>query len=192
MPFDLSRKSAVVTGAASGIGLAISEALAAAGATVHMLDLDRAAAEGAASNLAKKLRIPGSRCVAHVCDVTNEQEVDACFGRICAGPSRIDILVPNAGIGSVGTVLQTTGEEMDKLYKVNIRGVFHTLKSGVKRMVADGKGGAICNLASIVSLKALADRFACAPERAVEPAASRSPQHLGLELTRSAVPAQTA
>ena len=91
--------------------------------------------------------------------VTDAAAVNACFDTVCSGGRRCDILVNNAGIGAVGTVVECTAAEMDRLYAVNIKGVFHCLQAGVKNMLSDGKGGAIVNLASIASLIGLADRF---------------------------------
>ena len=156
--FDLTGKSAVVTGAASGIGFAIAGALSQAGARVHVLDLTISSAQAAVDQLNKNR--PRSLCVAHACDVADEAAVNETFGAVCTDGARMDILVCNAGISSVGTVLQTTASEMDRVYRVNVKGVFFCLKAGVERMLADGKGGAIVNLASIASLIGLADRFA--------------------------------
>jgi len=157
MPFDLTGKSAVVTGAASGIGLAIATKLAEAGAQVHVLDLVLESAQKAAAGInAKGTKRP---CEAHACDVSKEDSVRSTFDAICSTGSRIDILVCNAGISAVGTVVQATTEEMDRIYKVNVLGVFFCLKFGVEKMLADGKGGAILNLASIASLIGLKDRF---------------------------------
>ena len=97
--------------------------------------------------------------VAHTCDVADEESVRTTLEAVAAA-GRLDILVCNAGISSVGDVLKTTAEEMDRVYRVNVRGVFYCLKHGVRLMLADGKGGAIVNLASIASLIGLADRFA--------------------------------
>ena len=157
--FDLTGKTAIVTGAASGIGYAVADALLAAGAVVHVLDLS---ADGANAAVAKLNLNPssGARAVAHVCDVADEQSVERTFGAVCTGGSRIDLLVCNAGISAVGDVLKCTEADLDRVYKVNVKGVFFCLKAGCKRMLADGKGGRIVNLASIASLIGLADRFA--------------------------------
>ena len=171
MPFDLSGKSAVVTGAGSGIGLAIASALSQAGAKVHMLDLSAKAATAAADELNTKR--PKQPCAAHTCDVSDEQAVKSTFDAICSG-ARMDILVCNAGISAVGTVVQATVADMDKVYKVNVLGVFYCLKYGVQHMIADGKGGAIVNLASIASLIGLTDRFAYSMSKGAVLTMSRS------------------
>jgi len=150
-------KSAVVTGAASGIGFATASALSQAGAKVHVCDLKA----DVTAEAVKKLNAKTSKgqCVAHVCDVGKESSVRSLFDDICNGGERIDILICNAGISAVGTVVQATTEEMERVMKVNVLGVFFCLKYGVKKMLADGKGGAIVNLASIASLIGLNDRF---------------------------------
>jgi len=155
MAFSLNGKVAVITGGASGIGLEICTLFAKQGATIAMLDL--AGADSAAAELSKS--IPGSRCEGFNCDVADQANVDAVFEKISA-LGRIDILVNNAGIGHVGDLLATDGEAMDRMYQVNVKGVFHCLKAAVARMLADGKGGAVLNLASIASLIGIPDRFA--------------------------------
>jgi len=153
--FSLTGKNAIVTGAASGIGLKVAEAMGAAGAHVHILDLSQPAIDAAVAGCKAK----GFLCSGHVCNVTDAAAVNKSFDAVCSGGRRLDILVNNAGIGAVGTVEQATDAEMDRLYAVNIKGVFHCLQAGVKKMLSDGRGGAIVNLASIASLIGLADRF---------------------------------
>ena len=158
MPFSLANKTAIITGAASGIGHAIAEVFAESGANVVILDLNESTIDIACQKINKKM---SKDCAeGYVCNVANEIEVKNCFEAVVKKHSRIDILVNNAGISSVGDVLVATEEEMDKVYKVNVLGVFFCLKYAVHHMLADGKGGAICNLASIASVIGLADRFA--------------------------------
>ena len=157
--FDLSGKTAIVTGAVSGIGFAIAMRLSAAGAEVHVLDINQSTVDDAVAKLNRGRQLK-HKCVGHACNVASESAVKAAFSAVCSAGRRIDILICNAGISSVGTVLQTSEAEMERVYKVNVLGVFLCLKYGVERMLADGKGGAIVNLASIASLVGLADRFA--------------------------------
>jgi len=158
-PFQLTGKHAIVTGAASGIGLNVAEVFADAGATVHIVDVNQSAVDEAVKKINSRTPPPSGKCVGYAADVTDEEGIKATFGKIASG-GRIDILVNNAGISSVGDVLGTTGDEMDRVYKVNIKGAFHCLKYAVQHMLADGKGGAITNLGSIGSLIGLNDRFA--------------------------------
>ena len=156
-PFSLAGKTAVVTGAASGIGLAIAHVFAEAGAAVQLLDVNQASLDAAVSEINAKG--PAQASKAHVCDVTDAGRVEVIFDRIVADGRRIDILINNAGISAVGDVLSATTEQMRRVYLVNVEGVFNCLKAGVRHMLSDGKGGAIVNLASIASILGLADRF---------------------------------
>jgi NAD(P)-dependent dehydrogenase (short-subunit alcohol dehydrogenase family) len=150
-PFRLDGKRAVITGAASGIGLATAHAFAEAGAHVALLDLAGAQAVEAASTLST----PG-RGIA--CDVTDPASVERAFTEVAeSGP--IDLLVNCAGIAHVGTLLSTTPEDLDRLYRVNIFGTFLCMQAGVRQMQKN-VGGAIVNLASIAATAGLPDRFA--------------------------------
>ncbi len=146
-------KRALVTGAGSGIGRAIAERLAAEGAEVEILELR---AEAGAETAAAIRRSGG---VAHVlaADVASTESMRAAFAQVAA----LDVLVNNAGIASVGDVLKTTPEELDRVYAVNVRGVYHGLHFGVPKLLAAG-GGAIVNIASTLSKVAVPDRFAYA------------------------------
>lgn len=156
--FSLKGKTAIITGAGSGIGREIAVLFAKRGAAVQVLDLDSTNASKVADEINGSN--PTAKATAHVVDVTNQTRVEEVFDNIAKNNSRIDILVNNAGIGFVGDVLGTKKEDMDRMYNVNVYGVYTCLKAGVKHMLSDGKGGAIVNLASIASTIGLADRFA--------------------------------
>lgn len=149
--FDLSDKTAVVTGAGSGIGRAIAQRFAAAGAVVQVADRDEA---GGAETVAL-IAAAGQHAEFVALDVTDEAAITTLAERL--GP--IDILVNNAGIGHVGTVLQTTGEDLDRLYRVNVRGVFHLIRAFLPGML-EHRRGSIINIASIGGIVAVRDRFA--------------------------------
>jgi len=149
--FSLKGKSALVTGAASGIGASIAKAFAEAGARVGIADRDLKGSE----SVAEALRGAGADAQALSLDVTNEE---ACADAAKAfGP--VDILVNNAGIGAVGTLLSTDGEIFDKLYAVNVRGVFNVSKAFLPGMIAARKGN-IINMASIGGIVGIRDRLA--------------------------------
>jgi NAD(P)-dependent dehydrogenase (short-subunit alcohol dehydrogenase family) len=153
--FQLTGKVAIVTGAGSGIGLAIARLFGAQGAHVVLLDLDRESACAAA----EAIRSAGGAADALACDVADADQVADAFGRIDAARRRLDILVNNAGIAHVGTIEQTTEAELDRLYRVNVKGVFLCARAAVPIMLRQG-GGVILNMASIASLIGLPDRFA--------------------------------
>jgi NAD(P)-dependent dehydrogenase (short-subunit alcohol dehydrogenase family) len=147
----LTGKHALVTGGGSGIGRAISRRLAAEGAHVTVLELQAPAAE---VTLAEITAAGGMGQVA-TADVSNTESMRAAFEAL----PRLDILVNNAGIAHVGNVTNTTPADLDRIYNVNVKGVYHGLHFGVAKLLASG-GGAIVNLASVVSKIALQDRFA--------------------------------
>lgn len=149
--FQLTNKIAVVTGGASGIGLAISRLFARQGAVVHILELNLDAAEQAVN----EIRAAGGQAHAHACNVADQSSVEAVFSQI----SNLDILVNNAGIAHIGTVETTESVDFDRLFSVNVKGVFHCMKAAVPMLRQRG-GGVILNMASVAALVGLADRFA--------------------------------
>ncbi len=153
--FSLTRKLAVVTGGGSGIGAAIATLFARQGAHVAVLDLD----ENAARTTANTIRDTGAQAEALYCDVTDAAGVGDVIRHLAAAHTRIDILVNNAGIAHAGTIEQTDEADLDRLYAVNVRGVFSCARAVVPIMVAQG-GGVILNMGSIASLVGVPERFA--------------------------------
>lgn len=151
--FSLSGKTAVVTGGASGIGRSISVLFAKQGAHVEILDMDEQNAQDALAEIAKA---KGSAQFSK-CDVSNGQEVAKLFARIHE-QHKLDILVNNAGVAHIGNIEQTEEADMDRIYSVNVKGVYHCARAAIRAM--KGRGGVILNMASIASLVAVADRFA--------------------------------
>jgi NAD(P)-dependent dehydrogenase (short-subunit alcohol dehydrogenase family) len=153
--FSLHGKTALVTGAASGIGEAIAHAFAAAGALVYVAD--RNVADGQRVTAEVVGRSGQARFVP--LDVTNEQDCEQASARIVHERGRLDVLVNNAGIGHVGRIEQTTGADLDRLYAVNVRGVFNVTKACIGSMIAR-RAGAIVNTASVAGIVGLRDRLA--------------------------------
>ncbi len=159
-PFDLTAKTAVITGGASGIGLAIARRFAAHGAAIEILDFQQAALYLAVNQLRDADHSANGEC----CDVGDPAAVDAAFAQILARRERLHILVNNAGIAHVGNALNTTPEDFARIQRVNVNGVAHCTQAALRHMTANG-GGVILNLASVVAQMAVADRFAYATSK---------------------------
>lgn len=151
MDLKLKNKKAFITGAGSGIGQAIANRFGEERARVFVLDVNE---EGGRST-ETAINESGGEASFHHLDVTDSDAVQKLFEEL--GPA--DILVNNAGIASIGNVEATSPEEMDKVYAVNIKGPYHCLHAAIPGMKANG-GGAILNMASVVSKVGISDRFA--------------------------------
>ncbi len=147
-------KVAVVTGGGSGLGRAIALRFAASGAAVRILDRNSADAKETAQRIAKA----GGSASPYMCDVTDAEQVQKTFRKIFA-QGRVEILVNNAGVSHVGSLENTTEEDFDRLYRVNVKGYFNCMLASIGHMKAKG-GGVILNMASIAGSCGLADRFA--------------------------------
>ena len=167
--FDLQGKAAVVTGAGSGIGAAIARLFASRGATVAAVDLDL----GKAETVVADIRRAGGTAAAHRCDVSQPDAVAALFRTLADSNVRLDILVNNAGIAHVGTIEQTTPEDMDRLYRVNVVGFYLCARAAIPVMLRHG-GGVILNMASTVSFIGIPERFAYSATKGAVLAMTRS------------------
>lgn len=152
---NLSGKVAVITGGGKGIGESVSQVLARQGAIVHILEIDKEAG----SHVAEGINAQKGKAFFHQVDLTGHEKVGSIFQSVYEESGHIDILVNNAGIAHIGNVENTTPEDMDRLYNVNVKSVYSCLHFAIPLMKKSG-GGAIVNMASVASLVGLADRFA--------------------------------
>jgi NAD(P)-dependent dehydrogenase (short-subunit alcohol dehydrogenase family) len=158
--FRLDNKVAIVTGGASGIGKAISETFAANGAFVHILELQAESAEVTVKEIAEK----GGLAIAHICDVASQQDVMRAIAEITREHS-INILVNNAGISHIGKLEETSESDFDRIFRVNVKGVYNCMYACIEHLKARG-GGVILNMASIAASVGLLDRFAYSMSKA--------------------------
>jgi NAD(P)-dependent dehydrogenase (short-subunit alcohol dehydrogenase family) len=150
--FSMSNKVAVVTGAGSGIGEAIAHALAAAGAVVYVAERHAASGRQVSAALG-----PLGQFIET--DVSCEESCQALAAEVHRAHGRCDVLVNNAGIGHVGTVLTTNEADLDRLYAVNVKGIHFMCRAFLPRMI-EQQSGSVINLASIGGILAVRDRFA--------------------------------
>src|SRR5947208_9886201 len=154
-PFRLDAKTALVTGGASGIGEATCRAFAGAGASVVIVDVNRPAAEALSHEL------PGSSVLTF--DITEEAAVRQALGTL----QSLDILVNNAGIGLVGSVEETELADFQRLFRVNVEGMFLVTKYAMPLLLL-ATGGSIVNIGSVAGMVGIKKRFAyCATKGAV-------------------------
>lgn len=149
--FDLTNKTAVITGAASGIGKAVAMVFAGQGATVHLLDMN----ENGLSETTAEIAGLGGKSEPHMADVTKQSAIKSLFEKI----GQLDILVNCAGISNIGKADTTTEEDFDRVYTVNVKGIYNCLHEAIPIMKKQ-RGGVIVNLASVASTVGLTDRFA--------------------------------
>ena len=151
MLFSLHNKKAAITGAGSGIGLAIAQVFAQQGAEVYILDLNEASAQAAVQSILDQ----GGKASAYACDVSNQPQVKAVFQEIGA----LDILVNNAGIAHIGNAENTSEADFDRVMNINVKGVYNCLHAAIPQLKAKG-GGVILNMASIAATIGIPDRLA--------------------------------
>jgi len=154
MPFELTNRTALVTGGASGIGEAVCRIFSAAGARILIVDVDVTRAEALAAEL--------PRAHALLCDIADEAAVKSLFADL----QKLDILVNNAGIGLVGGIEQTELEDLQRLFRVNVEGMFLVTRAALPHLIASH--GTIVNIGSVAGLIGVKKRFAyCATKGAV-------------------------
>lgn len=164
--FQLTKRHAVVTGGASGIGWAVVQTLLRAGAQVTLCDFDAAAVEARVSELANA----NNKVRGIAFDVTDEAAVRQAFDGL---HDPLHILVNCAGIAHVGRLDNTTAADFDRVYAVNVRGTFLCMQAALPKLVETG-GGAIVNMGSIAGTVGLSDRLAYSTSKGAVLAMTRS------------------
>jgi len=149
--FQLNNKIALVTGGGSGIGKDVCKVLAKQGAHVIVVDLNADSAKGTVDEITTN----GNTAEALTLDVTNQGAVTTSFEKL----KSLDILVNCAGISHIGSATSTNEADFEKVFQVNVKGVYNCLQAGVNVMKKSG-GGSIVNISSIAAKVGLSDRFA--------------------------------
>jgi 2-keto-3-deoxy-L-fuconate dehydrogenase len=152
--FKLNNKTAIITGGGSGIGRAMSTLFAQQGAKVYIIDVDEKGAE----ETVKIITEGSGTAVFKKCDIAQKEAVDSTIAGIII-EAGLDILVNNAGIAHVGNIEQAGPEVIDRLFGVNVKGMYHTIYATIPHFKQQ-KSGVILNMASIASIVGISDRFA--------------------------------
>src|SRR6187431_2062936 len=153
--FSLQHKTAVVTGGGSGIGRAVAELFARQGASVFILELNK----NAEDETVNAIKANGGKASAFAVNVSDQLQVKDTFSEIAQAAGRVDILVNSAGISHIGKLDTTSSEDFEKIFQVNVKGVYNTMFAVIQQMKLQG-GGVILNVASVASNVGIADRFA--------------------------------
>lgn len=149
------KKVAIVTGGGSGIGKAIVQSLAESGALVYIIDVQEDKARETLGALQRqKMKVEFLQC-----DVSKQSQVAETVRQIFSNEGRIDILINNAGVSHIGTAEDTNEEDFDRIYQINIKGVYNCLHEVIPCMKKTGSG-VILNLSSVAATVGLPDRFA--------------------------------
>jgi NAD(P)-dependent dehydrogenase (short-subunit alcohol dehydrogenase family) len=175
--FDLSGKSALVTGASSGLGRHFAAVLAAAGAKVaaaaRRVDL--------AARLCEEIGERGGTAVPIRLDVTERASVEQAVAETAAALGTLDILVNNAGVTATSSFLDLAEEDWDRVVDTDLKGVFFVAQAAARRMRAQGTGGTIVNIASILGIRVAGH---LAPYAAAKAGVVQLTKAMALELAR--------
>lgn len=153
--FDLTNKVAIITGGGSGIGEQISRVFSEAGADVRIFEFNAEAGEAVAASI----RANGGKATSYSGDVSQQSEMVRLCNEIAEATGHIDILINNAGVAHIGKLHDTNEADFDRIYAVNIKGVYNVMFAVIRHMMKQ-KSGVIINMGSIASLVGLPERFA--------------------------------
>jgi len=169
--FELTGRVAAVTGAAQGIGRAVAAALAHAGADVALIDLD----EERLAPTVELVEQAGRRALALACDVGEEASVERAFAAIDERLGSVRAVVSAAGVICENVPAQDAREaDMDRLWRVNVKGTLFAARAAARRMIERGEGGAIVNLASQAAILALPNQSVYTATKGAVAALTRS------------------
>lgn len=155
VPFNLAGKVAVVTGAGSGIGQAIAKVFARQGAVLALFDRD----EESVRSTVKEIHANGGISSYYIVDISDQPEMHHAVNRVVETYGRVDILVNNAGIAHIGTADSTAEEDFDRVFRINVKGLYNGLHA-VLPLMKQKKSGVILNMCSIAATVGITDRFA--------------------------------
>lgn len=153
--FSLENKVALITGSGSGIGRAIAELFAQQGAQVCLLEIN----EQAASQTQQAIHARNGKAEIFACNVANQREVMDAVASISHRYGKLDILVNSAGIAHIGKLTTTNETDFERLFQVNVKGVYNCMLAAVEVMLSQ-KQGVILNVASVASSVGISERFA--------------------------------
>ncbi|MFC3415264.1 SDR family NAD(P)-dependent oxidoreductase [Algoriphagus hitonicola] len=148
----MKNKTILVTGGASGIGAAIVRKFAEEKSTVYFIDTNKEAA----SQITEELQKSGYEVHFLFGDITNLTVVKELIEKI---PGKLDVLINNAGISHIGNVENTSEDDFEKIFQVNVKGIFNCTKAALDRLITGG-GGSILNMCSVAASIGIPDRFA--------------------------------
>jgi NAD(P)-dependent dehydrogenase (short-subunit alcohol dehydrogenase family) len=153
--FNFSNKNAIITGAGSGIGKNIALVFAEQGASVCIIDINKENAQIVADEINAK----GGKAIAFACNVGSQSEVIGTVLQIYQQWGKIDILVNNAGIAHIGNLENTSEADFDRIFQVNVKGIYNMLYAVIPYMKSQ-QSGVILNMASVAAWVGIPDRFA--------------------------------
>ncbi len=148
----MKNKTVLITGGASGIGLAMVRKFASAGSQVYFIDTNEASGKKTVDDETEK----GNKVTFLMGSISDASVVDQLVQSI---PGSIDTLINNAGVSHIGKVENTSEEDFDRLFQVNVKGMFNCIKAALPKLKEDG-GGSILNMASVAATMGIPDRFA--------------------------------
>jgi 2-keto-3-deoxy-L-fuconate dehydrogenase len=148
---DFKGKEIIITGGGSGIGKAAALLFGERGGNVHIIDIN----EEQSRNTIDEIMSKGGQAKSYLCDITQQQKVKETFLAI----DKIDVLVNSAGVSHIGKADNTSEEDFDRIYTVNVKGVYNCLHAGIQKM-KKVKKGVILNVSSVAALVGISERFA--------------------------------